>query len=129
MGTVAEHEKRSQEIADTTRRVLVTLNGGGIAVVFTIAGTLAKDDVNASWAIKPVAFFVAGLLITVISLLLAKHRELKRRDAAAEGKDDPEKFKKKLYWKSFTWDFMTLSLFGIGAIVGLLALSSATGNA
>ena len=126
-GTVAEHEKRSQEIADTTRRVVVTLNGGGIGVVFSVAGTLAAKGIFASWAIWPVAVFVVGLLFTGLSLFLAKHRELKRRDAAKEGKDEPEKFKK-WYWRSFTWDLVAFALFGVGALVGLVALSCVAGN-
>lgn len=122
MGTVAEHEKRSQEIADTTRRVVVTLNGGGIGVVFSVAGTLAAKGVYASWAILPVTVFVVGLLFTGFSLFLAKHRELNRRDAAKQGKDEPVKFKK-WYWRSFTWDLVAFALFGIGALLGLVALS------
>ena len=122
MGTIAEHEKRSQELADTTRRIVVTLNGGGIGVVFSVAGTLAGKGVYANWAIWPVAFFVLGLLFTGISLFLAKHRELKRRDAASENQDAPEKFKK-WYWRSFTWDLVAFALFGVGAIAGLVALS------
>lgn len=127
MGTAADHEKRSQEIADTARRVVVTLNGGGIGVIFSVAGALAKN-VNPNWAVWPVSFFVFGLLLTGLSLLLAKHRELKRRDAAEEGKDEPKKFTA-WYLQSFTWDLVAFVLFGIGALVGLFTLSSATGGA
>jgi hypothetical protein len=127
MGTVAEHEKRSQEIADTTRRVVVTLNGGGIGVVFSVAGTLVAKGVDAGWAIPPVAIFVVGLLFTGLSLFLAKHRELKRRDAAKADEDEPKKFKK-WYWRSFTWDLVAFAFFGAGALVGLVALACVAGN-
>jgi hypothetical protein len=122
MGTIAEHDKRSQELADTTRRIVVMLNGGGIGVVFSVAGALAAKGVYANWAIWPVGLFVLGLLFTGLSLFLAKHRELKRHDAAKENQDEPEKFKK-WYWRSFTWDLVAFALFGVGAIAGLFALS------
>lgn len=122
MGTAEEHEKRSQEIADTTRRVVVTLNSGGIGLVFAVAGTLTTHGIPARWALLPVGLFVFGLLLTGISLFLAKHRELKRRDAAKEGKDEPEHFKKR-YWRSFTWDLVAFGFFGLGAIAGLLGLA------
>ncbi len=127
MGTVEEHEKRSQEIADTTRRVVVTLNSGGIGLVFTVAGTLTTHGTSARWALLPVGLFVVGLLFTGISLFLAKHRELKRRDAAKESKGEPEHFKK-WYWRSFTWDLVAFAFFGAGAIAGLLALACISAN-
>ena len=99
MGTVAEHEKRSQEIADTTRRVVITLNSGGIGVVFGVAGTLAGKGVHATWAVLPVAIFVLGLLITLsavvasswyvtrqISGLLELQRAQVVRDSFPEGR-------------------------------------------
>ncbi len=122
MGTVEEHEKRSQDLADTTRRIVVTLNGGGVGVVFSVAGTLAARGVPANWAIWPVALFVSGLLFTGVSLFLAKHRELNRRDAAKAKEDEPEKFHR-WYWRSFTWDLVAFALSGIGAVAGLVALS------
>lgn len=122
MGTVEAHEKRSQEIADTTRRVVVTLNSGGIGLVFTVAGTLITRGTPARWALLPVGLFVIGLLFTGVSLFLAKHRELERRDAAEQNKDEPEHFKK-WYWRSFTWDLVAFAFFGLGAVAGLSALA------
>jgi hypothetical protein len=122
MGTVEEHEKRSQDIADTTRRVVITLNSGGIGLVFTVAGTLTTKGTPAGWALLPVGLFVCGLLFTGLSLFLAKHRELKRRDAVKAGEDEPEHFKK-WYWRSFTWDLVAFAFFGLGAVAGLSALA------
>lgn len=84
--TVEEHDSRSREIADTTRRYLVALNTGGVAMTFVVAGSLAAEGVNPGWAIWPVAIFVFGLTISAISLFLAKNKALRRRNATAEGK-------------------------------------------
>lgn len=122
MGTVEEHEKRSQEIADTTRRVAVTLNGGGIGLVLTVAGTLTTHGTPARWALLPVGLYLLGLFFIGVSLFLAKHRELKRCDAAKENKDEPEHFKK-WYWRSFIWDLVAFAFFGLGSVAGLSTLA------
>ena len=122
MGTIQEHEKRSQDIADTTRRIAVTLNSGGIGLVFTVAANLTKDGTSASWAIFPAVLFLIGLLLIGISLFLAKHRELKRRDAAKQNIEEPENFKK-WYWRSFNWDLISFLFFVTGASIGLLSLT------
>lgn len=125
MGTAEEHEKRSQEISDITRRFAVTLNSAGIGLVFTVAGTLSTRGISACWAFLPIISFIFGLLFNGISLFLAKHRELKRRDAAEAGNDHPEKFKK-WRWRSFTWDLVAFGCFAIGAFIGLWKLSYIT---
>src|SRR3989338_7619831 len=128
MGTVAEHEKRSQEIADTTRRIVVTLNSGGIGLVFAVAGTLTTHGAPAGWALLPVGLFLVGLLFTGVSLFLAKHRELKQRDAAKIGEDEPE-YLKNWYWRSFTWDLVAFFFFGAGAFAGLSSLACISNRA
>lgn len=120
MSDAADHEKRSREIADTTRRLLVGINTGGIGASFAMAGSLAAQKVATGWAVLPASFFVAGLVATGVSLFLAKHRELKRRDAAA-AQEAPPDFKA-LYWRSFTWDASALALFVAGCIAGLWKL-------
>ena len=123
MGTIQEHEKRSQEIADTTRRIAVTLNGGGIGLVFTVAANLTKDGMSTSWAIFPVSLFLTGLLFIGISLFLAKHRELKRRDDAKINITEERENFKKWYWRSFNWDMGAFLFFVAGALKGLLSLT------
>jgi hypothetical protein len=120
MSDAADHEKRSREIADTIRRFLVAVNTGGIGVSFGVAGFLAGQKVSPGWTAWPVAFFVGGLIVTAGSLVLAKHRELKRRDAALAKESEPEF--KKWYWRSFTWDLVALAFFVAGSIVGLIKL-------
>lgn len=85
VSTAAEHEQRSRDLADATRRYLVGLNTGGAAATLGLAGTLASAGVQPSWAVVPIAVFAAGVLVTGVSLLLAKHKALKRRDAAGAG--------------------------------------------
>jgi hypothetical protein len=121
MSDAADHEQRSREIADTTRRLLVAVNTGGIGAAFAVAGSLAAQKVAPGWAVRPTGFFVAGLVVTSISLFLAKHREVKRRNAAVEQTTPPDFTA--LYWRSFTWDAIGLGLFVAGCIAGLWKLA------
>ncbi len=120
----ADHDKRSREIADTTRRLLVAINTGGIGASFAMAGSLASQKVNPGWAALPAAIFIAGLVATGISLFLAKHRELKRGEAASAGEPMPNL--KAWYWRSFNWDAFALVLFVVGCSVGLWKLGGIT---
>ena len=120
--TVTEQEQRSRDIADTTRRYLTALNTGGIAITFGVAGTLAGRGVEPRWAIWPVAIFVLGLTITAGSLLLAKHKALKRRDAAAG--EAPTPSFKEWYWANFTYEVLALITFLVAVGIGLWGLSS-----
>lgn len=119
MTTAEEQEQRSREIADTTRRYLTALNTGGVAVTFTVAGALASHGVEPRWAVGPVAVFVVGLTITAVSLMLAKHKALRRRDAAAESEPN---FKKVL-WANFTYEVLSLAAFLVAVGLGLWELS------
>jgi hypothetical protein len=122
MSDAADHEKRSREIADTTRRLLIAVNTGGIGASFAMAGSLAVHKVNPGWAAVPASFFVVGLVVTAASLFLAKHRELKRREAAKTNALEPDFTA--WYWRSFTWDAVALGLFVVGCIAGLWKLTA-----
>jgi len=122
MSDAADHEKRSREIADTTRRLLVAVNTGGIGASFAMAGSLAGHKINPGWAALPASFFMAGLVVTGVSLFLAKHRELKRGEAAKAGNPEPDFTA--WYWRSFTWDAIALTLFVVGCIAGLWKLTA-----
>src|ERR1035437_2134703 len=111
-----DQEKRSQEIADKIRTYLTALNTGGIAITFGVAGSLASQKVNPSWAVWPVSVFAVGLTIVGGSLFLAKHKALKRRDNS--GIDF-----KKWYWRNFTYDLLSLHAFVVGVGAGLWQLS------
>ena len=117
MDKIVEHEKRSQEIADTTRRFLVAVHTGGIGITFALASALAGYRINPGWAVWPVVVFASGILIVGVSLMLAKHRELKRRDAAKKGEKEPNF--SGFFWRSYTWDIISLFLFVVGVVVGL----------
>ena len=121
MSNAADHENRSREIADTTRRFLVGVNTGGIGASLAMAGSLAAQKVSPAWVVLPATLFITGLVATGVSLFLAKHRELKRRDAA-EAQRQPPDFTA-LPWRSFTWDAIALVLFVAGCIAGLYKLA------
>lgn len=116
--TADEHEKRSQALADSARRVATTLNGGAIGVAFTVYGVLYKAGEAPTWPITVVPIFVLGLVCTITSLMLAKHRELKRRDAAIAGRELP---KFPYYMHSYAWEIASFIAFGAGALLGSVA--------
>lgn len=121
MDKANEHEARSREVADTLRRFLVAVHTGGIGALLAVASSLAEQHVHPEWAFWPVLLFVAGLVVVGASLLLAKHREIKRRDATKKGNPEPDFTGR--WWRSQTWDTASLALFVVGALVGLFALS------
>jgi hypothetical protein len=118
--TVNEHEQRSREIGDVTRRYLTALNTGGVATTFAVASTLAGAGIDPRWAVRPVAVFVSGLGITGASLLLAKHKALKRRNAAKKHVEPPNF--QRWYWANFTYEMASLTAFVVAMCVGLWAL-------
>lgn len=116
-----EHEARSREVADTLRRFLVAVHTGGIGALLAMVSSLTEKNIHPKWAFWPILVFVAGLVVVGASLLLAKHREIKRQDAVKEGKPEPDL--SGLLWRSQTWDTISLVLFVVGALVGLFGLS------
>jgi len=122
MDEVAEHEKRSREVADSLRNFLIGIHTGGIGAMLAVAASLADRRVHPRWAFWPVAIFTLGLVVIGLSLILAKTREIKRRDAATRGESAP--VFTALPWRSQTWDALSLFLFVAAAIVGLVKLSS-----
>jgi hypothetical protein len=118
----SEHESRSRELADTSRRYLVALNTGGVAISFGVAGSLAGRGVSPGWVVCPVVIFVVGLAVSAASLFLAKHKALKRLDA--EDKQNVPPDYQKWYWANFTYEILTLVIFLFGVMVGLWELSN-----
>jgi hypothetical protein len=118
---VAEHEQRAREIADASRRYLTALNTGGVAITFGVASTLAGKGVDPAWAACPVGIFVLGLAVTASSLLLAKHKALKRRNARRDAGPVPEF--ERWYWRNFTYEIVALLLFLVAVGLGLWRLS------
>lgn len=116
-----EHEARSREVADTLRRFLIAVHTGGIGALLAVASSLTGQNIHPEWAFLPVSVFVGGLVIIGVSLLLAKHREVKRRDAVRNGEEMPDFLG--VLWRSQTWDTVSLILFITGALAGLFGLS------
>lgn len=121
MSDASDHESRSRSVADSLRTFLITVNTGGIGAAFVIAGSLIDKGVDPRWARYPILFFLVGLVIIGVSLLLAKHKELKRRDAVKAGIDEPNF--SGIFWRSYTWDLLSLVFFVLGALSGLWSLS------
>jgi hypothetical protein len=105
-----KHEKRSQKIADKLRAALLALATGGIAATYAVSDRVSDRRI---W-IAAAAFFVFALLCILISWFAAKHRALKRRDAAAAGTGLP-RYK---WWSpaaSWPWDIATACALVAGA--------------
>jgi hypothetical protein len=115
------HEARSRELADSVRRYLVAAHTGGIATTFALAGSLVDNHVHPRWAFVPVAVFVAGLVLAGISMLVAQHREIRRRDAAKAGEADPMFG---LFWWSWVWNWISLVTFVVAVGSALCYLSA-----
>jgi hypothetical protein len=111
-----DQEKRSREIADKLRAYLTALNTGGIAITFGVAGSLVSQKVRPAWAVWPVGGFVVGLVILGVSLFLAKHKALKRRDNSSVDFT-------KWYWTNFTYDLLSLAAFIVAVAIGLWRLN------
>jgi hypothetical protein len=118
--TADDHNGRAREIADVTRRYLVGLNTGGIAITVAFASSMAEKSVVPSWAVWPVSVFVLGLVVSGVSLFLAKHKALKRRDAARENRPEPDYAK--WYWANFTYEIVTLVAFLSAVVCGLIQI-------
>ena len=82
---------------------------------------MVEQHVHPRWSFWPALMFVTGLVVVGASLLLAKHREIKRRDAESHGEKQPDF--SALWWRSQTWDTVSLLLFVAGAVIGLFALA------
>lgn len=121
MNKTNDHESRSRSVADTLRNFLIAVHTGGVGAMLAVASSLVEKQVHSRWAFVPVIIFVSGLIVVGVSLLLAKHREIKRRDAAKNRKPEPDFTG--LFWRSQTWDTISLVLFLAGAVAGLVALS------
>lgn len=115
-----DYGKRADEMADAMRRYLVGINTGGVAVALTFAANAMEKGVHPSWVVFPVLLFVLGLGVSGGSLLLAKHKALKRKQAADKGEPIPE-FKA---WcqRNFTYELLTLVVFLCAVGVGLYHL-------
>lgn len=119
----AHHEARSQALADSIRRFLIAVNTGGVATTFAGATSLADNGINPGWAAPSIGIFVLGLVLAGISMFLAQHREMKRRDAALMNEAAPGFG---AIWWSWGWNLASLAVFVLATIVGLCSLASIT---
>jgi uncharacterized membrane protein len=111
------YTSRSNELADTTRRLLVAIHTGGIAISFGVAGSLLDKGINPEWVYYPVILFSLGLIVVVFSLIAAKHKALARKRAHEQKKPIPL-FDK--WWQTnFVFELVTLLIFVVAVFSGL----------
>ncbi len=110
-------EERARELADVARRSIVGLNTGAIGVTVATAAAFMDSDVSPMWAVPALGCFTLGITISIGSVLLAKHKALKRRDAARN--DNPVPAFKRFRERNFTYELISVLLFVVGAIFAL----------
>lgn len=121
MSSDLDQEFRSRELADNLRQYLLTVNSGGIAILFSIASTLIENKIKANWLVCPTIAFALGILFCIISNFLAQHRALKRRDAAKDKLPEPEFC---YLMRSWTWNTFSAISFLVGVILALYSFQS-----
>jgi hypothetical protein len=89
--------------------------------MLAVASSLVSKCVPPRWVFWPVLVFVVGLVVIWVSLLLAKHRELKRRDAAKANQTEPDLTG--WLWRSDTWGTISLMLLVLASVVALVRWS------
>lgn len=119
------HEARSQALADSVRRYLVAAHAGGITAVFALAGALSTSKIHPKWAVVPVLIFSFGLTSAGVSMLLAQHREMRRRDAVRNELAEP---KFGLVWWSWLWNWFGLAALPMAVIAALFQLGWISGQ-
>jgi hypothetical protein len=113
MATAADgHEERSQKIADQLRAALLALATAGVGAAYAVSDRVAD---RRYWIVAAGAF-VLSLACIIRSWFVAKHRALKRRDAARAKEAMPE-FTPWGRKSSWLWDSLGACVLIAGAAV------------
>jgi hypothetical protein len=121
MADSSTHESRSQALADEIRRFLLAVHTGGIATVVALAASLADNGVRPIWVVVPISLFLLGVVFAALSMFLAQHREIKRRDAIQKNQEPP--IFRVLLWSWF-WNWLSLGAFVVAALLVLWSLTT-----
>lgn len=107
----ARHQKRADDMADSMRRYLLSVNAGGIG---TLAVLVEKKDcvLSSGRLCVPLISFALGLIILGFSLYLQKWKALKRRDAAKNNSNDTTFTA--FYSRNETYDLVAFGCFVFG---------------
>jgi len=117
-----DYGKRADNLADVMRRYLIGINTGGIAITLMFAANMASKGVHPGWVMWPACFFTLGLGISGGSLLYAKHKALKRKQAAENGKEIPKY--DALLQRNFAYELITLFFFLLASGIAFSQLKS-----
>ena len=83
-----------------------------------------ERQVVPSWVVEPVSLFILGLAVSGASLLYAKHKALKRRNAVRDRKQVP-KFDA-WFQRNFTYEVIALVIFLSASVVGIYRVQRIT---
>ena len=110
MADTDRYEVRSQKVADALRALLTALATAGIGAVYAMHG---QTTVWGAWFFSGLLFLVS-LGCVLRSWFVAKHRELRRREASRANQPQPE-FTKWSRKSSWLWDTLAAWTLFIGA--------------
>jgi hypothetical protein len=116
MNDLSDHEKRSQQVADSTRRFLI-----GIKTTL-FAGYMVDNGIDPGWIVGPILTFTLGLVFVGVSLFLSKHRAIKRSIAKENDQQKPDY--KKWFLRSMTWDIFSAVFFLFAVLCCLAQISN-----
>ena len=105
------YRQRADEMGDSMRRYLVGVNSGGIGILAVLVG---KGDSLKLQLIAPLLCFSIGLIFTGVSVTLQKHKALRRKEAAAKNKEEPNF--DVAQWRNETYDLISFAFFGAGIL-------------
>lgn len=117
-----DYAKRADDIADASRRFVIGLNTGGIAIALIFATSMSEQGVHPRWIVLPVLLMSLGLCTSGFGLWYAKHESLKRRDAAAAGEPIPPFGR--WHRRNATYEAVATVFFITAVLVGLWRLSA-----
>jgi hypothetical protein len=121
MSSPLDHEFRSRELADSLRNFLLTVNSGGIGLLFSFQANLFEQKINAEWIVCPTSLFLLGLICCGISIFMAQSRELKRKSAAEKSEIEPNFG---LLRTSYFWNWLSFVLFILAVVIALINFRS-----
>jgi hypothetical protein len=114
VGNAEEDLRRAREASDSLRKLLLAAYTGGIAVMLTMAGSLAGEGVRPRWVVCPVAAFTLGIVLSALGFYMQEKRSLRRKKAADSGKETVD-IPRWMEGRTWTWICIVALILAIAA--------------
>lgn len=111
--------RRAREAGDSLRKLLLAAYTGGIAVMLTMAGSLASEGVRPRWVVCPVAVFTLGIVFSALGFYMQEKRSLRRKHAAESGKSAAD-----IPWwmEGRTWTWICIHTLILAIVASMVAI-------